>query len=206
MIATIKILYKNTKVKVRSPDGNTNYFDIVAGVLRGNRLGPYLSIICLHYVLRTCIDLMKDKGFKTTKERSKRYLAQTILGANYADDIALRANTPAQAESLLHSLERVAGGIGLHVNADKTEYMCFNQTGNISTVNSSSLKLVNKFTYQGSSALSTENDINTRLAKAWTAYDSLSGIWKSDLTDKMIRSFSKRRLYQYCYMDALHGC
>ena len=42
-------------------------------------------------------------------------------GLDYADDIALRTNTPAQAETLLHSIERAAGGIGLHVNADKTE-------------------------------------------------------------------------------------
>ena len=33
-IAAITILYRNTKVKVRSPDGDTEYFDIVAGVLQ----------------------------------------------------------------------------------------------------------------------------------------------------------------------------
>ena len=42
----------------------------------------------------------------------------------------------------LHSLERVDADIGHHVNVDKTEYMCFNQTGDISTLNGSSLKLV----------------------------------------------------------------
>ena len=31
--------------------------------------------------------------------------------------------------------------------------------------------------------------IDTRLTKAWTAIDRLSIIWKSDLTDKMKRSF-----------------
>ncbi len=35
------------------------------------------------------------------------------------------------------------------------------------------------------SVSSTETDTNTRLAKAWTAIDRLSVIWKSDLTDKM---------------------
>ena len=30
------MLYRNTKVKVRYPDGDTDYFDIVAGVLQGN--------------------------------------------------------------------------------------------------------------------------------------------------------------------------
>ena len=76
-----------------------------------------------------------------------------------------------------------------HVNAHKTEYMCLNQTGDISTLGGSSLKLVDKFTYLGSSVSSTEKDIDTRLAKAWTANDRLSVIWKSDVTDKVKRSF-----------------
>ena len=122
-------------------------------------------------------------------QRSRRYPAKTITDADYADDIALLANTPNQAETLLHSLERAAAGIGLHVNAHKTEYMCYNQTGDISTLDGTSLKLVDKFTYLGSSISSTEKDIDTRLTKAWTAIDRLLIIWKSDLTDKMKRSF-----------------
>ena len=73
------ILYKNTKVKVRSPDGDTEYFDIEAGVLQEDTLG--------------------------------------------------------------------------------------------------------------SSVLSTEKDIDTWLTNTWTAIDKLSVIWKSDLTNKMKRSF-----------------
>ena len=123
---------------------------------------------------------MKDNGFKLTTERSKRYSAQTITDADYPDDITPLANTPAQAESQLHSLERAESGIGLHVNRDKTEYMCFNQKGDISTLNSGPLKLLDKFTYLGSTVSSTENDINTRLGKALTAIDRLLVIWKSD--------------------------
>ena len=67
-VAAIRMLYKNTKVKVRSLDGDTDYFDIVAGVLQGDTLAPYLFIICLDYVLRASIDKIKDKGFKLTKE------------------------------------------------------------------------------------------------------------------------------------------
>ena len=44
--------------------------------------------------------------------------------------------------------------------------MCFNQRGNISTLNGSLLKLVDKFTYLENSVSSTENDINMQLAKA----------------------------------------
>ena len=88
------------------------------------------------------------------------------------------------------------------MNADKMEYMCFNQKVDISTVNDGSLKLVDKFIYLGSSISYTENDISMRLAKAWTAVDRLSIIWKSDLSDKI---FSKQQLCQFYYMDAPHG-
>ena len=48
---------------------------------------------------------------------------------------------------------------------------------------------MDKFTYLGSSVSSIENDINTWLAKAWTAIDKLSVIWKLELTDKIKCSF-----------------
>ena len=160
-ITAIMIPYKNTKVNVCSPDGDTDHFDIAAGVLQGDTFASYLFIICLDDVLRMPIDLMKENGFKLEKERSRRYPTQTITDADYANDIALLANSPAQAEFMIHSLEQAAGGIGLHVNADKTEYMYFNQRGDISTLKSGPLKLVDKFNYLGSSVSSTENDIKT---------------------------------------------
>ena len=52
-VAAIMILYRNTKVKVHSPDKDTDYIDIVAGVLQGDALFPYLFIICLDYVIIT---------------------------------------------------------------------------------------------------------------------------------------------------------
>ena len=130
-VAAIMILYRNTKVKVRSPNGDTEYFDTVAGVLQGDTLAPYLFIICLDYVLRTSIDKIRENGFDGT-----------------------------------------------------------------------SLKLVDKFTYLGSSVSSTEKDIDTRLTKAWTAIDKLSFIWKSDLTDKMKRSFFQAAVVSIL----LYGC
>ena len=104
--------------------------------------------------------------------------------------------------------------IGLYVNAHKTEYMCYNQTGDISTLDGTPLKLVDKFTYLGSSVASTEKDIDTRLTKAWTAINRLSIIWKSDLTDKMKRSFFQAAVASillygcttWTLTKRLHGC
>ena len=107
-----------------------------------------------------------------------------------------------QAETQLRSLERAAAGIGFHVNTHKTEYMYFNQAGDISTLEGTSLKLVDEFTYLGSSVSSTEKDIDTRLMKTWTAIDKISVIWKSDLTDKMKRSFLEAAVVSIL----LYGC
>ena len=137
-----------------------------------------------------------------TKKRSRRYPAKTITDADYANDIAILANTPNQAETLLHSLERAAAGFGLHVNAHIMKYMCYNHTGDISTLDVSFLKLVDKFTYLRSSVSSTEKDIDTQLTKAWTPINRLWIIWKSDLTDKRKRSFFEAAVVSIL----LYGC
>ena len=200
--AAITILYRNTKVKVRPPDGDTEYFDIVTGVLQGDMLASYLFIICLDYVLRTSIEKSERMASSWRRKEAEGTPQKTITDADYADDIAILANTPGQAETLLYSLERAATGIGLYVNAHKTEYMCYNHTGDISTLDGTLLKLVDKFTYIGSSVESTEKDIDTRLTKAWTAINRLSIIWKSDLTDKMKRSFFQAAVTSIL----LYGC
>ena len=81
-------------------------------------------------------------------------------------------------------------------------FWCYNQTGDITTLDGTPLKLVDKFTYLGSSVSSTEKDIDTRLMKVWTAIDRLSIIWKSDLTDKMKRSFFQAAVVSIL----LYGC
>ena len=50
------MLYRNTKVKVRSLDGAADDFDIGPGVLQGDKLTPYFFIVSLDYVLRTSVN------------------------------------------------------------------------------------------------------------------------------------------------------
>ena len=150
----------------------------------------------LFIILNTCLRLRADK------EKKQKVPSKKITDTDYVDDIAILANAPAQAKTLLHSLEWAAAGIGLHVNAHKMEYMCFNQTGDISTLGGSSLELVEKFTNLGSSVSSAKKDINTQLTKAWTAINRLVVIWKSDLTDKMKHSFFQAAVVSIL----LYGC
>ena len=98
----------------------TEFFEIVAGVLQGDTLAPYLFIICLDYILRTSLDLMKENSFTLIKQGAdRRYPIEIIMDADYTD-IAILANTHTQVKSMLHTMELAAGGIGLCVNVDKT--------------------------------------------------------------------------------------
>ena len=132
---------------------------------------------------------MKENGFTLNKAISRRNSKQTITDADHVEDIAILANTPTQAESLMHSLEQVASGIGFKVNTDKTEYTCFNKKGDVSISNNASLKLVDKFKYLDSSVSSTENNMSVWRAKALTVIDRLSIIWKSKFFRKIKRNF-----------------
>ena len=63
-----------------------------------------------------------------------------MTDAGYEDDPVLLTNTPAQAESFLHSLVQEAGGISLCLNANITESMCFKQERTISNLSGKPLK------------------------------------------------------------------
>ena len=138
-VTSVMILFKNTKVMVHSLDGNTDFINIVARVLQGDTLTRHLFIICQDCVLQILIDLIEENRFTLKKVRSRWYPTETITNTDNTDDLALLANTPAQAEFILHRLEQVAGSIGFYVNTNKIEFICFKR-GDIST-----LKLVNQF-------------------------------------------------------------
>ena len=102
------MLYKNTKAMVRtvrSPDGDTEFFNVLAGVLQGDTLAPFLFILALDYVLRTSVEELSSYGFTLEKAKSRRYPAKKITDADYADDLALFSDKINHAKKLLHALE-----------------------------------------------------------------------------------------------------
>ena len=73
---------------------DTDFFDIITGVLQGDTLAPYLFILCIDYILRISIDRIKENGFPLKKAKSKWYPTESTTDADYADDQALLANIP----------------------------------------------------------------------------------------------------------------
>ena len=119
------------------------------------------------YIANQSPELKSSHEFIPSCSRTRMQIAEnpsdpslTITDADYADDIALLANTPNNAEFLWHSLDQEAVSIGHHVNADNSDYKCFDIKGDICQIDGGSLKLIDKLTYFGSSVSYTEIDIN----------------------------------------------
>ena len=183
------VLYENTTAKVRSPDGDTEFFEILADVLQGDTIAPYLFIICLDYILRTSIDPQNNQGLLLKRRYSRIHPATYITDADYADDIALISSTIVGATRLLLALEQAAAEVGLKINSKKTDYIPINCQGRIQSLSGQHLKFVENLTYLGSAISSSENEIRIRIGKAWTALKGLSVIWKSNLNRDIKRSF-----------------
>ena len=123
IVLAINVLYTNTEAQVLSPDGDTEFFEILAGVLQGDTLAPFLLIISLDYAMRIATEDEVSVGFALAKSRSRRHPAVTITETDFADDLALISNTLEQAQLFLLRLESAAAQVGLHINEIKTVFL-----------------------------------------------------------------------------------
>ena len=158
IIKAIMILYKNTRAFVRYADGDKEFFDIIAGVLQGDTLAPYLFIIVLDYVLRN-LDQNKNLGFILGKQLSRRHPAEMLTDADFADDLTLLSDKIGNAEKLLNILETAAASAGLYMNTTKTKVIAVNTEGTITAQNGCDLEQLSDFNYLGSKIIFSKNDI-----------------------------------------------
>ena len=56
LLRAIETMYAGTRAKVVTPDGDSEEFDIQAGVMQGDTLAPFLFVIVLDYALRKAIN------------------------------------------------------------------------------------------------------------------------------------------------------
>ena len=130
IVALIQKMYSGTLAKVITSDGLTDVFGILAGVLQGDTLAPYLFIIVVDYVMRTALlGESAEAGFTIQPARSRRINAKKLADTEFADDIALTTNTISEAQNLLISVEEAAQMVGLNIDVSKTKYLTVNLVG-----------------------------------------------------------------------------
>jgi hypothetical protein len=192
LVRAIESMYTDTKAKVVTQDGTTEPFDILAGVLQGDTLAPFLFIIVLDYAMRKAAVNFEHLGFTITPRRSRRHGAVTLTDLDFADDICLLSDEISEAQELLQRVEKECSNVGLHLNAKKTEYMAFNIGDHqpLKSSDGSLLKHTDDFKYLGAWVNTTEQDIRIRKAIAWKALHKMKKLWKSSLSRKLkIRFF-----------------
>ena len=191
-IEAIKVLYTNTRSSIITPDGETESFDILSGILQGDTLAPFLFIIVIDYIMRISVDTMKENGLLYQPRRSSRHPDLFITDADFADDIALLSDSLTNAQALLSALESASNCTGLYLNETKTECMPINIRNNIQikTLSNNILKCVDDYKYLGSHILNSEKDFNIRKGMAWSACNKMDKLWKSSLNRQIkIRLF-----------------
>ena len=151
-MSAIAATYNQTWAKVRTADGFTDIFAILAGVLQGDTLAPFLFIVALNYALRCAIVGKKEElGFTLVKQagtRTQQVPAKMATDFNFSDDIALVSDTAKRAAKLLHEVEHHCGRIDVQLNAKKTEVMAYNtENTEVSTLDGKKLKVVADFKY-----------------------------------------------------------
>ena len=120
-------MYEGTRARVVTPDGDSEEFDILAGVMQGDTLPPFLFIIVLDYSLRQAISGRElELGFAITPRRSRRFPAVVLSDLGYADDISLISDRVEQAQELLTRVETECAKVGLRLNAKKTKVITYN--------------------------------------------------------------------------------
>ncbi|XP_072178317.1 uncharacterized protein [Diadema setosum] len=174
LVRAIDVIYSKTHAKVCSPDGETEYFEILAGVLQGDTLAPFLFIVALDYALRLAINGKEEElGFTLVPRQSRRVPPVMVTDLDFADDISLTSDTTEKARELLFAVERECKKIGLRLNAKKTKVMAFNiDDTTITTLDGAVLDVKNDFKYLGSWIASTVQDIRIRRGHAWNALHS----------------------------------
>ena len=205
LLQGIEKMYSNTKARIVTPDGETDLFEITAGVLQGDTLAPFLFIIVLDYALRKAIDGKEEElGFTLQPRKSRRHPKQVLTDLDFADDISLLSDEIAQAQELLLRVERECKKVGLGINAKKTKGLPLNvdSPAPLHTADGTEIEWVEDFKYLGSWVESTEKDMSVRRALAWQALNKMSSIWTSSM-----RSDLKRRFFVSTVESILlYGC
>ena len=192
-----------------SPDGDTEYFRILAGVMQRDTLAPFLFVIVLDYALRQAINGKESElGFTLHERRSRRSAPTCICDLDFADDIVLISNEIDQAKELLHRVENECRKVSLGLNAGKTKGMFFNikflpifTTTGLEIRQALTESGDQDFKYLGS--WSEQNrDIQTRKAMAWKALNKMERLWKSDL----LKSLKLRFFRAAVESILLYGC
>ena len=205
IVDAINMMHTNTTPQVLSLDGDTEFFEILAGVLQWDTLAPYLFITAFDYAMRQAVGNESNLRFTLDRSRSRRHSAKVVCDSDFADDIAPLSNTLEQAHLLLSRVKTPVKQTGLHINNSKTEYIKFYQDErDLKALKDESLKDVDDLLYLGSCIDCCSKDVNVSIKRCGLHFINLIQfgnrsflvVWRLDFSGQRLKrsSCTDRRL------------
>ena len=114
-----------------------------------------------------------------------------LCDLDFADDIALIAESREDLQQLTNNLEETAAKVSLRINAEKTKAMQINCQNDLNLqLDGHSIEEVKHFIYLGSMIAAdgnSESDINCRIGKASSVFQRLQCIWKRNTINTSLK-------------------
>ena len=215
----VRQLHDGMMAKVMANGEESRSFPVTNGVKQGCVLAPTLFSMVFSAMLT---DAFKDCNegihirYRTDKGlfNQKRMLAVTkvketvVRDLLFADDCALCAETESKMQNLMDCFSEACDNFGLTINTKKTEVLHqpapgISQPDPGITIKGQTLKVVDKFTYLGSTLARTANiddEICNRIAKASITFGRLrENVWER----KGLRLDTKLKVYNATILPTL---
>jgi hypothetical protein len=201
-IAIFKNLYLNSSCAIKTDTGTTKFFNILTGVRQGCILSPFLFLIVIDFVLAKSTNNPRYGIPWTDQSR--------LTDLDFADDIALLAESTKSLQEMTTALEAQSSKVGLQISHEKTKFMQYCDLALPDlvpiTVGQQQLTEVDQFTYLGSLIRNdgdSEVDVVCRIGKASAIFNQLRPIWASSTITRSI----KLRMYTTIVLPtATYGC
>lgn len=180
--------YSSTSATVRLKGQESTDFEVKTGVRQGCILSPPLFNYVVDYTLSSA--LREHRGVAVGEN-------DYITDLDYADDVALLAESERDLQAALDRIHMVAEGVGLKINPKKTKCLVAPAGTPCSlSLNGEQIEQVDRFVYLGSTFtddLSCTHEVHCRIGKASSAFNQLYGpLWSRG----EISITTKKRVYE----------
>ena len=227
IVRLLKLMYRNSRARVRIEGDLSDSFDIETGVMQGGIPSPVLFNILFDFIIRKVLEEANITGLRFSHGSNdffhgprEKGVGFDVLTLMYADDLTAMCNTLYDLEKFIKSFEKVTQQYGLTMSVKKTCVMSLQQyeidkSGRILRnqevdqpdidfeIRNQRIQTTDSFTSLGcvvSRDHRSDREMQCRLSKATSAFNMLRGlIWYR----KVISIDAKLRIFRACVMPVL---
>jgi hypothetical protein len=175
-ILILKEIYTRAKIRIVTPNGETDWIAVIIGLLQGDPMSPPL----FNLFTNDLESFFRQRGFRGIK------ISETVdvILLAYADDVVVLSKSIIDLKDKLATLEDYCKNKQLKINVNKTKIMIFKKRINKRLyqnfeLDKNKIEIVNEFKYLGFTFYRTGSfkmEVDNRIAAANLAFNNLQNI------------------------------